>query len=146
VAHQLEENPLAKDAGEQRAWVIRWIIEIPDITVDACFDYFGDVPDPPRGHSQEITRQMLISSAAFMIEHPDKAKDEQAVALAGLLGALKAYQAILKQDPQSRWPYVENVVQMRDKGKLDEYVTDTRRKCRQEEEEPDPNTIRAQAR
>ena len=146
VAHGLEEDPLAKDAGEQRAWVIQWIIEIPDITVNVCFDYFGKLPDPPRGHSLEITRQMIISSAAFMIEHPDKAKDEQAVALSGLLGALKAYQAILMQDSGSRWSYVDNLVQMRDQGKLDGYVTETRKKCERDEEETDPDTIRAQAR
>jgi hypothetical protein len=146
VAHELEQAPLAKDAPEQRAWVMKWIIEIPDITVNVCLDYFGELPDPPRGHSAEISRQMIISSAAFMIEHPDKAKDQQAVAMSGLLGALKAYQAVLTREPGSRWPYVDKLIQMRDHGKLDEYVTEIRNKCRQEEEEPDPNTIRAQAR
>src|SRR3984957_17767247 len=86
VAHDLESDPLAKDAKDNREWVIQWIIDIPDITVNVCFDYFGKMPNPPKGHSKEIVRQMIISSAAFMIEHPDKAKDEQAVATAGLLG------------------------------------------------------------
>lgn len=146
IAHDLEDDPLAKDAKEQREWVIQWIVDIPDITVNVCFDYFGDLPDPPRGHSTEISRQMVISSAAFMIEHPDKAKDEQAVALSGLLGSLKAYQSILKQDSTARWAQMDKLIQMRDQGKLDDYVTDTRRKCSQDQEEPDPDTIRADAR
>ena len=146
VAHALEEEPLAKDAKDNRDWVIQWIVDIPDITVNVCFDYFGKVPTPARGHSKEIVRQMIISSAAFMIEHPDKAKDEQAVATAGLLGSLKAYQSILKGDPDARWPYVDKIIQMRDQGKLDDFVSDTRRKCAQDEEEPDPDTIRAEAR
>ena len=120
VAHELEEDPLAKDAKDNRDWVIQWIVGIPDITVNVCFDYFGKVPNPARGHSKEIVRQMIISSAAFMIEHPDKAKDEQAVATAGLLGSLKAYQEILKGDPDARWPYVDKIIQMRDQGKLDD--------------------------
>src|ERR1700722_20647806 len=140
VAHDLEDDPLAKDAKEQRAWVIKWIVEIPDITVNVCFDYFGKLPDPPRGHSTEITNQMVISSAAFMIEHPDKAKDEQAVALSGLLGAIKAYQSIVKQESASRWGQMDKLVLMREQGKLDEYVSDTRRKCAQDNEEPDPDT------
>ncbi len=144
-AHSLEADPLGKDAKEQRAWVIQWIIRIPDITVNVCDEYFGELPDTPHDYSTDITRQMIISSTAFMIEHPDKAKDDQAVAMAGLLGALKAYQAILKQDPSARWPYVDHLVQMRDQGKLDDYVSDTRRKCSQDEEEPDPDTMRAQA-
>jgi hypothetical protein len=146
IAHELESDPLAKDAKDNREWVIQWIIDIPDITVTVCNDYFGQLPKVTRGHIREIVNQMVISSAAFMIEHPDKAKDDQAVATAGLLGALKVYQSILKQDPDARWPYVDKVVQMRDQGKLDDFVTDTRRKCAQDEEEPDPDTIRAEAR
>jgi hypothetical protein len=145
VARELEADPLAKDAKDNREWVYKWIEDIPDITVNVCYEFFGKLPKPPRGHSAEIVNQMAISSAAFMIEHPDKAKDEQAVATAGLLGALKAYQSILKGEPDARWPYVDKVVQMRDQGKLDEYVSDTRRKCAQEEEqEPDPDTMRAE--
>lgn len=144
VAHQLEEDPLGKDAKENRQWVIQWIVDIPDITVTECDDFFGTIPKTPRGRMREIVNQMVISSAAFMIEHPDKTKDEQAVATAGLLGALKAYQSILKEEPDARWPYVDKVIQMRDQGKLDEYVSDTRRKCAQEEQdEPDPDTMRA---
>jgi hypothetical protein len=145
VAHQLEEDPLGKDAKDQRAWMIQWIIEIPDITVNVCAEYFGSLPNPPRGHSQEVFTQMMLSSAAFMIEHPDKVKDEQAVALAGLLGSLKAYQAVLKQDPSAHWAYVDRLVRMRDQGKLDDYVTETRIKCKSDEQERDPDTMRAQA-
>lgn len=144
IAHELEVDPLAKGAKENRDWVIQWIVDIPDITVTECSEFFGKESNPNRAHAKEIIFQMDISSAAFMIEHPDKAKDDQAVATAGLLGSLKAYQSILKADPEARWPYLDKVVQMRDQGKLDEYVSDTRRKCAQdEEEEPDPDTIRA---
>jgi hypothetical protein len=145
VAHELEENPLAKDAMAHRQWMSLWIEEIPDITVDVCDAYFGALPDPSKGHSAEIRNQMVLSSTAFMIEHPDKVKDEQAVALSGLLGALKTYQAILKQDSASRWAHLDKLVQMREQGKLDDFVAETRKKCVREEEERDPNTIRAQA-
>jgi hypothetical protein len=145
IAHALEENPLAKEAKEQRDWMIQWIVEIPDITVNVCFEYFGTLPSPPKWHSAEITKQMVLSSAAFMIEHPDKAKDEQAVALSGLLGAMKAYQAILKQDTASRWAHMDKLIQMREQGKLDDFVSETRRKCERNEEEEDPNTMHAQA-
>ena len=143
VSRDLENDPLGKDAKEQRDWALDWIEKIPDITVNVCFDFFGKLPDPPRGHSKEIAMQMIISSAAFMIEHPDKVKDEQAIALAGLLGSLKTYQAILKQDASSRWPYVDKLVVMREEGKLDDYIGETRRKCAHEDEEQDPNTLRA---
>jgi len=145
VAHELEEAPLAKDARDNRQWVFQWIVDIPDITVSGCVEYFGKVPSPPRGHSKEIVQQMIISSAAFMIEHPEKAKDEQAVATAGLLGSLKAYQSIVKEEPEARWSFMDKIVQMRDQGKLDDYISDMRRKCAQDEEQTDPDTIRARA-
>ena len=144
VAHELEQDPLAKEAKERREWMYRWIMDIPDITVDVCYDYFGTLPDPPRGHSAEITTQMILSSAAFMVEHPDKVKDEQAIAFAGLLGALRAYQAILKQDSASRWAHLDKLILMREQSKLDEYVSETRKKCGHDEEEEDPNTMHAQ--
>ena len=144
VSHALEDDPLAKDAKDNREWVLKWIEDIPDITVNVCFDFFGKLPNPPRGHSKEIATQMIISSAAFMIEHPDKVKDEQAIALAGLFGSLKTYQAILKQDASARWPYLDKLVQMRDDGKLDDYVGDTRRKCAHEnDQDDDPDTMHA---
>jgi hypothetical protein len=34
---------------------------------------------------------------------------------------------------------------MREQGKLDDYVTETRIKCKSDEHERDPDTIRAQA-
>ena len=144
VARELEEDPLGKDAKDNRQWVIQWIVDIPDITVTECDDFFGKIPKTPRGHMREIVSQMVISMAAYMIEHPDKAKDEQAVALAGLLGALKAYQSILKQDSAARWGYLDKLIQMREQGKLDDYVAETRRKCGREQEEEDPNTMHAQ--
>lgn len=144
IAHDLENDPMAKGADEQRDWVIRWIIEIPDITVDVCDEYFGKMPNPASGHSKEIAQQMVISMAAYMIEHPGDAKNEQAVALSGLLGSIKSYQAILKQEPASRWAVMDKLVMMREQGKLDDFVADTRRKCAQDNEEPDPDTMHAQ--
>jgi len=145
IAHELEQDPLAGDAKEQRDWVMKWIIAIPDITVNVCFDYFGELPQPPKGHSDDITKQMIISSAAFIIEHPEKSKDEQAVALSGLQGSIKTYEAVLKQDSSARWPIMDKMIRMREQGKLDEYVSDTRRKCSQDQEEPDPDTMHARA-
>ena len=43
-----------KGAEEQRDWAIQWIVEIPDITVDVCMDYFGKLPNPPAGHSRKL--------------------------------------------------------------------------------------------
>ena len=36
---------------------------------------------------------------------------------------------------------MDKLIEMREQGKLDDFVADTRRKCAQEDEEPDPDTI-----
>ena len=63
VAHALEEDPLSKDAKEDRTWVMRWIEEIPDITVTDCPYYFGQSENPTRGHAREIVERMGASVA-----------------------------------------------------------------------------------
>lgn len=143
VAHDLEADPLAKGAEDDRAWMVQWIVDIPDITVNVCSDYFGELPNPPRHHSAEIFTQMMLTSAAFMIEHPDKAKDEQAVAVAGLLSSIKAYEAILKQEPDSHWSDMDKLLKIREQGKLDDFVADTLVKCKKDnEDDPPPGTVR----
>jgi hypothetical protein len=48
--------------------------------------------------------------------------DQQAVFQAGVEGALKAYQAILKARPRAHWYFLDSLIEMRDKGELKEYL------------------------
>jgi len=52
-----------------------------------------------RGTRGNLQKQMVLSSAALMVEHPDKAKYEQAVALRVFSAQSRPMQAIRKQDP-----------------------------------------------
>ena len=65
---------------------------------------------------------MMFSGAAFAIEHSDQASDQLAVSLAGLEGALKTYEAILKAKPKARWEYLDDLIAKREKGELKAYV------------------------
>jgi hypothetical protein len=122
LAHQLETDPLGKNAKEARSWMLRWLINVPDITVTACTDYFAPLPDKDKNYSSELVIQMSLSSAAFIIEHPDQAKDDVAVNKAGLEGTLKAYEAILKAKPKAKWPLLDQLIERRNRGTLEDYV------------------------
>src|SRR5690242_16392115 len=74
IARSLEVDPLGKHAREQRSWVVRWLIEVPDIHVKACGNFLGPVMGSGKNYESEIFTQMLSSSAAFVIENPDRAK------------------------------------------------------------------------
>jgi len=122
LAHQLEADPLAPDAQEWRVWLAKWIDEVPDVVVPVCPPLLPPLVRSGRNYAHELAMQVVYSSAAFIVEHPDQQADQQAVFLAGVEGALKAYQAILKARPKARWYYLDGLIEKRDKGELKEYL------------------------
>jgi hypothetical protein len=130
IARDLETDPLGPNAKEERSWITVWLIQIPDITVKFCTDLLGPRPTPDGSHMSEISSQMLYSGAAFMIENPKKKNDQEAVYLAAVDGALKSYEAVLKKEPQARWPFVDGLIEKRGQGKLEEYVKQAMKKCK----------------
>lgn len=122
AARLLETDPLNKDAKKTREWFLRWLIEVPDISVEVCTDYLGPVVGSKKDYAPDIFIQMTFSSAAFIIEHPDQVKDRIAINQAGLEGALKAYEAIQKAKPKVRFEYLDDLLAKREKGELKAYV------------------------
>ena len=128
----LEENPIPSDAKEIRAWVINWLTEIPDITVKACTGPLDPLLKEKKElpYGPEIYFQSLLSSAAFIIENPDKAKDDAAIIEAGLRGSLKVYQQCLKIDPKARRSFLDDLVQKMEKDDLKEISKKAAANCK----------------
>lgn len=122
AARLLESDPFAKDAKKIREWFTVWLIEVPDIEIELCGAYLGPVFGSKKNYDSEVSGQSMFSSAAFIIEHPDQANDRVAVNLAGVEGALKTYEAILRTKPKARSEYLDNLIVKRDKGELKSYV------------------------
>ncbi|HEX8491702.1 MAG TPA: hypothetical protein VF658_02570 [Pyrinomonadaceae bacterium] len=128
----LETDPLNKDAKMARKWLLTWLTEVPDITITLCGDYLKPLLEKDKDYSKDIFFQMSFSSAAFMIEHPDQAADDVAVNKAGLEGALRTYEAIVKAKPKVKWPFLDELIQRREKGTLEEYVREiSTTKCKE---------------
>ena len=128
AAHLLETQPLSKDAKKVRQWFTNWLIEVPDVSVTICPGYMKPLyASKGKNYAAEISFQMTFSSAAFIVEHPDQAKDRTAVNLAGLEGSLKSYEAILKEKPNARWEFLDGLIAKRDKGELKAYVEEVAR-------------------
>jgi hypothetical protein len=72
----------------------------------------------------------MFSAVSFIIEHPDQAKDAVTVYTAGVEGSLKAYQSILKTHPETRWPFLDDLIVKQQKGELPKYVENATAKCR----------------
>ena len=83
-----------------------------------------------KNYSAEIFTQMVPSAAAFVIEHPDQAKDDQAVYQAAVEGALRAYESILKVKPKARWAFLDDLILKRENGQLAQYMTGVAGGCK----------------
>lgn len=121
AARLLEADPFHKDAKKVREWFTLWLIEIPDISIELC-NYLGPVLGSKKDYAADTFTQTMFSSAAFMIEHPDQAKDKVAVNLAGVEGALRFYEAVLKAKPKAKQDFLDGLIAKRERGELKAYV------------------------
>ncbi len=123
VAHKMEDSPLDPTLRKERDWALRWLIAIPDINVNPCeAEILGPFAATGYRYTAEVRGQFSFSMAAFMIEHPDKAKDVPAANTAGVIGIVKTYRAILRIDPEAQSRFLEDLSALEREGKLAEYV------------------------
>jgi hypothetical protein len=127
----LESDPFGAGAQAARTWLTEWTIEVPDISVKVCADLMGPALDKKYPYSSEVGLQPLFSATRFAIEHPDQAKDDNAMYTAGTEGALHVYELILKTKPDARLGYLDDLLARRDRGELPAYVAKVaKRKCK----------------
>jgi hypothetical protein len=124
-----ETNPLGPDAANQREWVLKWIIEVPDIHISIC-SIFDKLPGP-KEVSGNVLAGMMMSQVAFAIQNPDAKPDGQEAHLAGANGALRVYEALVKAKPKDRQPYFDDLVKRRDAGTLAQLVQEHSAACSQ---------------
>ena len=131
IARLLETDPFHKDAKKLRESLLLWIIEVPDLSIEMCSAYMSPEKSTDKNYGSEIFSQVMFSSAAFLIEHPDQAKDRVATQLAGVEGALKVYETILATKPKAKSAFYDGLLEKRNKGELRAYVEEaTTTKCK----------------
>jgi hypothetical protein len=130
TTRKLEKNPLARSSGDGRRWLFQWIVDIPDIHVTSCsgpLDPLLKQEDDP--YAQLLYVQSVFGMTAWLIENPKKADDWVSVQTAGLESALKAYEALLKSDPEATYAELDRVAKARKAGKLRALVQKEMAKC-----------------
>jgi TPR repeat protein len=117
LTRNLEKDPLSLDASAARAWLGTWWDEIPDIVVHPC-----NLVDAPNHETYEYENQLYdqitFSEGAFILENPAKSTDWNAAFLAGMNGALRAYESILKQKLSAKSAFLDDLRRQRDNGQL----------------------------
>jgi hypothetical protein len=129
IAHKLEATPLDPTLAPERQWAVSWVIAAPDIHVRVCANLLADLRRPKYKYRAEIVDQLLISSAAFLIEHPDQADNYPAQSTGGMEGVLKAYSAIIKADPQATAKSLDALLEKQREGKLADAVWEIAKSC-----------------
>lgn len=131
IARLLEQDPLAKDAPANRQWLLNWIIEIPDIRFKSCVGLLSPGVGNQYRYSTEINQQIIFSAAAFRLDHPDHLRNDAGAYLAGVEGALRVYQMLLKSTRDAKLAFLDDLVAKRDHGQLAEHITKlAKEKCK----------------
>lgn len=129
LTNKLESDPFGKDADRDHAWLAILFDEITDVNVKVCPSFLEPLLGKEKNFGNKIFFHALFSQGRFMIENPDKAKDDYATYLAGLEGALRYYEAIRKGKPKTKWPLLDTLVAKRDAGQLGDYVREKMAAC-----------------
>jgi hypothetical protein len=130
TTHQLERSPLAPGAAAARMWLLKWIVEIPDINVRGCSGPLDALAqDDGTRHGKELYAQAMFGMTTFMIENPKRKDDWVAVQTAGVESTLRAYQSLLRSEPSSRWEELDTLAEARQQGKLRELLESAMEGC-----------------
>jgi hypothetical protein len=114
----LEKSPLAKEAKGIRSALLVFLADVPDISVKLCGDVLGDLKRQKGDYHGELLGQLIYSQAKFMIENPDKSKDDLAVYVAGVEGVLRTWQAIKAEKPKAKYPLMDELLEKQQAGEL----------------------------
>ena len=78
-------------------------------------------------YSNQLRMQVIYSQAAFLLQHPE-VKNAATIQAAGLAGTLRAYRAIQRFDPTTKYPLLDNLSALEKQGKLQQDVQ--KQKCK----------------
>jgi hypothetical protein len=125
LTRELENDPLGDSAGPSRAWLIEFVKTVPDLDIVICSSLLAELFQTKENYATELSIQPVFSETAFVIEHPESAKELPAVLVAGVKGTLRAYESILKVEPKARHKFLDGLIEKRDKDELNAWVTET---------------------
>ena len=129
LIRQLEEDPVGEKARDARRWLALWLLDVPDLQVRYCAEVVGGDRSARQRIRPELLSQIPWSGAAFLIENPSKREARTEIYTAGLLGALRAYEALLRDRPDERSPLFDQLLAKRGAGELATYVAETSQAC-----------------
>ena len=118
----LEREPLAANASATRQQLRDWITEVPDIRFKVCPGLLGGAVGTDYPYAREFNLQVVLSGAILTLEDPGEARDDVAVYTAGIEGALRTYEVLVKSRPDARLAALDDLIEKRDRGELVDHL------------------------
>jgi hypothetical protein len=134
IEHKMEASPLDKGLYKDIKWALDWVRDVPDVTVNLCWSPLDGAIRSDYKYRTRIPGQFTLSSAAYIIEHPDKSTDESAPIIAGVEGVLRAYKSTLKSEPEAKSDELDELLKKQAAGTLADYVRKAAKECQQQPE------------
>lgn len=131
VTRELENDPLSADLAPEREKLVKWLVEVPDITVEVCADSLGPEMIKNDAIAGLLVTQQMFSQAAYGIEHPGEGNSLDAH-VAGVEGVLKAYSKIRAAKPEVRNAHFDELAALEAKGKLKDWVEHALGSCKKQ--------------
>ena len=125
----IETRPTSPEAKEARSWLMLWLAAIPDMTISVCLDPLGDAADR-KSLPADLAIHPVVAQAAFMIRHPEAKPKDTEVYVAGVLGALRTYEAMRAAGGVAELAAFEKLAKERAAGTLERGVEARSRRCK----------------
>lgn len=137
LVRELETDPFGDKSTDSRRWLALWLLDVTDLQVRYCAEVLGGSPAAQRKVRPELLAQIPWSGVAYLIEsqasgiqgEAGQGKTKAEIYLAGVEGALRAYEAMLRVRPDLRALLLDDLLAKRDAGELAAYVAGTSNAC-----------------
>lgn len=110
-------------------WALQWLSEVPDIIVNPCPVPLENLTTSGHRYSPTLFGVYVMAMGAYTIEQPEKAKDPAQQFQAGVEAALRAYQTILKTDPDATSDDLDDLLARQRAGTLGGFVQEASKVC-----------------
>ncbi len=125
----LEQNPFDEKAQAASAMLLKYISDTPDFSIGLCGEFIGDLLKTKETGASELVGQYMFGMGAFCCEHPEKKEDDVAKQMAGVQSMIRTYRLMQEKDAKIKIKFMEKLLKLEKKGKLESFVETETRKC-----------------
>jgi len=129
VVHKLQADPLNPRLHGDEQWALKWVEDVPDITVTVCPELLSPVLASSYRYKRDLALFSMLAAASFIIQNPDKAANTFEVNKGSLEMTLDAYRAILRTQPGAKSSGMDDLERRRLAGSLDNFVRHATESC-----------------